>query len=44
MGFDEAVAKAAKEWAVAEDVLVNYLEGRRGATRRMKKRRPPLST
>jgi hypothetical protein len=43
MSFKDAVAIVANESSIDENTLANYCDGRRGSSRRRKKRRPPLS-
>jgi hypothetical protein len=38
MSFKKAVVKVAEEFVIDEDKLANFCEGRRGSSRRMKKR------
>jgi hypothetical protein len=43
MSFKDAVEMAAKDWSIDESKLANFCSERRGASRRRKKRHPPLS-
>jgi hypothetical protein len=41
MSYKDAVAAAAKDWSIGENMLATFCAGRRGSSRRMKKRTRP---